>query len=158
MPIVCAIFVLSSCVSNRVNVEPNSEEYSQIIDTPVYIKKASNKDLNTYENELDQCIKTSNIRVNRSSKVGIGFGSYLAVSGLYIINTASGAFAPIAVAAGTVGGILGGSTIIATKATEEFREYASLETCLERQGHEVIFYDARKVKKQKSINKDHVKQ
>ena len=68
-------------------------------------------------------------------------------SGLYTIATASGVFAPIAVVAGTVGGILGGSTIIVTKATEEFREYASLENCLERQGHEVVFYDARKVKK-----------
>ena len=143
----CTTFVLSSCVSNTVNVKPNSKEYSQLIDTPVYIKRASDTDLNTYTNELDQCIKASNIKVNRSSKVGIGFGSYLALGGLYTIATASGVFAPIYVAAGTVGGILGGSTIIVTKATEEFREYASLENCHERQGHEVVFYDARKVKK-----------
>mgnify|MGYP000059996012 CR=1 FL=1 len=143
----CITFVLSSCVSNTVNVKPDSEEYSQLIDTPVYIKRASDTDLNTYTNELDQCIKASNIKVNRSSKVGIGFGSYLALGGLYTIATASGVFAPIYVAAGTVGGILGGSTIYVTNATKEFREYSGLEKCLEKKGHDVIFYDARKVKK-----------
>ena len=143
----CITFFLSSCISNTVNVKPNSEEYSQLIDTPVYIKRASDTDLNTYTNELNQCIKASNIKANRSSKVGVGVGSIWVASGLYTIATASGVFAPIALLAGTLGSIVGGSTIIATKATEEFRDYASLENCLERQGHEVIFYDARKVKK-----------
>ena len=55
-------------------------------------------------------------------------------------------FAPIAIAAGTAGTLVGGSTIIVTKATGEYREYAGLEDCLERQGHDVIFYDARKAK------------
>jgi len=146
----CFMFTLSSCVSNTVNIKPDTEEYSHLVDTPVYIKKSSDTDLGTYENELDECIKTSNTRVNRSSKVGIGFGSYLALGGLYTIATASGVFAPIYVAAGTVGGILGGSTIFVTRATKEFREYSSLENCLERQGHDVVFYDDSKTKKDKS--------
>jgi len=29
-------------------------------------------------------------------------------------------------------------------ATEEFREFRSLENCLEYKGHEVVFYDANK--------------
>ena len=99
----CSVFILSSCVSNTINVKPNTEEYSQLIDTPVYIKRSSDKDINTFEGELDECIKTSNTRVNRSSKVGIGLGSYLALGGLYTIATASGVFAPIYVAAGAVG-------------------------------------------------------
>ena len=107
----CSIFILSSCVSNTINVKPNTEEYSQLVDTPVYIKRSSDKDINTFERELDECIKTSNTRVNRSSKVGIGFGSYLALGGLYTIATASGVFAPIYVSAGTVGGVLGLSLI-----------------------------------------------
>jgi len=143
----CTTFVLSSCVSNTINVKPDSEEYLQLVDTPVYVKRSSDADLYTFENELDECIKTSNNRVNTSSKVGIGFGSYLALGGLYTIATASGVFAPIYVAAGTVGGILGGSTIYVTNATKEFREYSGLEKCLEKKGHDVIFYDARKVKK-----------
>lgn len=146
----CSIFVLSSCVSNTINIKPNTEEYSQLVDTPVYIKRSSDKDIDTFESELDECIKTSNTRVNRSSKVGIGFGSYLALGGLYTIATASGVFAPIYVAAGTVGGVLGGSTIFVTRATKEFREYSSLENCLERQGHEVVFYDDSKAKEDKS--------
>ena len=149
-PFFCSVFILSSCVSNTVNVKPNTEEYSQLVDTPVYIKKSSDKDINTFEGELDECIKTSNTRVNRSSKVGIGLGSYLALGGLYTIATASGVFAPIYVAAGTVGGVLGGSTIFVTRATKEFREYSSLENCLERQGHDVVFYDDGKAKKDKS--------
>ena len=144
---VCITFVLSSCVSNTVDVKPNSEEYSQLIDTPVYIKRASDTDLNTYTNELNQCIKASNIKANRSSKVGVGVGSIWAASGLYTIATASGVFAPFAILAGTIGSIVGGSTIIVSNATEEFREYSNLENCLERQGHDVIFYDVRKVKK-----------
>lgn len=144
---ICIACVLSSCASNTVNSKPNAEEYSHLIDTPVYIKRASETDLNTYTNELDQCIRASNIKANRSSKVGIGVGSIWAASGLYTIATASGVFAPFAVLVGTIGTIVGGSTIIVTNATEEFREYSSLENCLERQGHDVIFYDARKVKK-----------
>ena len=92
-------------------------------------------------NELNECIKISNIKVNRSSKVGIGFGSYFALGGLITIATASGPFAPIYVAAGTAGSILGGSAIFATKATKEYREYTGLEKCLEKKGHDVIFYD-----------------
>ena len=110
----------------------------------MYIKKAADTDLDTYEIELDECIQSSNIKVDRSSKVGIGLGSYFLVGGLYTLVTASGVFAPIAVAAGTAGGILGGSTIFATMATEEFREFRSLENCLEYRGHEVVFYDANK--------------
>ena len=49
-----------------------------------------------------------------------------------------------------MGGVLGGSTIFVTKATKEFREYSSLESCLEKQGHDVVFYDDSKVEKDKS--------
>ena len=136
--------VLSSCVSNTVHVRPDSQAYQQLNASPVYIKKAVDTGRDTYEIELDECIKSSNTKVDRSSKVGIGFGSYFLVGGLYTIVTASGVLAPIAVAAGTAGGILGGSTIFATMATEEFREYRSLENCLEDKGHEVVFYDAKK--------------
>ena len=142
----CITFVLSSCVSNTINVKPDSEEYLQLVDTPVYVKRSSDTDLYAFENELDECIKTANNKANRSSKAGVGFGSYLALGGLYIITTASGVFAPIYVAAGTVGGVLGGSTIFVTNATKEFREYSGLEKCLEKKGHDVIFYDAKKAK------------
>jgi hypothetical protein len=127
-----------------VHVRPDSQAYQQLNASPVYIKKAVDTGRDTYEIELDECIKSSNTKVDRSSKVGIGFGSYFLVGGLYTIVTASGVLAPIAVAAGTAGGILGGSTIFATMATEEFREYRSLENCLEDKGHEVVFYDAKK--------------
>ena len=140
------LLVLSSCVSNTINVKPDSEEYLQLVDTPVYVKRSSDTDLYAFENELDECIKTANNKANRSSKVGVGFGSYLALGGLYIITTASGVFAPIYVAAGTVGGVLGGSTIFVTNATKEFREYSGLEKCLEKKEHDVIFYDAKKAK------------
>ena len=140
------LFVLSSCVSNTINVKPDAEEYLQLVNTPVHVKRSSDTDLYAFENELDECIKTSNNRANRSSKFGIGFGSYLALGGLYTIATASGVFAPIYVAAGTVGGVLGGSTIFVTNATKEFREYSGLEKCLEKKGHDVIFYDAKKSK------------
>ena len=126
------LFVLSSCVSNTINVKPDAEEYLQLVNTPVYVKRSSDTDLYVFENELDECIKKSNNRANRSSKFGIGFGSYLALGGLYTIATASGVFAPIYVAAGTVGGVLGGSTIFVTNATKEFREYSGLEKCLRK--------------------------
>ena len=45
-----------------------------------------------------------------------------------------------------MGGVLGGSTIFVTNATKKFREYSGLEKCLEKKGHEVIFYDAKKGK------------
>ena len=45
-----------------------------------------------------------------------------------------------------MGGVLGGSTIFVTNATKKFREYSGLEKCLEKKGHDVIFYDAEKSK------------
>ena len=75
------LFVLTSCVSNTINVKSDAEEYLQLVDMPVYVKKSFDTDLYAFENELDECIKTSNNRANRSSKVGIGFGSYLALGG-----------------------------------------------------------------------------
>ena len=141
-----SLLVLSSCVLNTVNLKPSPDEYSNLIDTPVYVKKAPDTDLIDYQNELDQCRTASGIKANRMSKVGIGFGSYLALGGLYTIATASGVFAPIYVAAGTVGGVLGGTTIFVTNATKEFREYSGLEKCLEKKGHDVVFYDAKKAK------------
>ena len=141
-----SLLLLSSCVSNSVSVKPDKTEYSHLVNTPVYIKRATDTDLETYEIELDQCLKASAKRADTSSKIGVGVGSVWLVSGLYAVATASGIFAPIAIAAGTAGTLVGGSTIIVTKATEEYREYAGLEDCLERQGHDVIFYDARKTK------------
>ena len=142
----CLIFVLASCVSNAINVRPNLKEYQELDTYPVYIKKAADKNSDAYRNELDECIVSSNIKVNRSSKIGLGFGSYLALGGLYTIATASGVFSPIYVAAGTAGSILGGSAIYATQATKEYRAYMGLEKCLEEKGHDVIFYDEKKEK------------
>ena len=143
--ILSSLLLLSSCISNSVSVKPDKTEYFQLVDTPVYIKRAADTDLETYEIELDQCLIASATKTTRSSKIGMGVGSVWLVSGLYAVATASGIFAPIAIAAGTVGTIAGGSTIIVTQATEEYREYAGLEDCLERLGHDVVFYDARKV-------------
>ena len=141
-----SLLLLSSCVSNSVSVKPDKTEYSHLVNTPVYIKRATDTDLETYEIELDQCLKASEKKTDLSSKIGVGVGSVWLASGLYAVAIASGIFAPIAIAAGTAGTLVGGSTIIVTKATEEYREYAGLEDCLERQGHDVIFYDARKTK------------
>ena len=39
------IFVLSSCASNSINVKPDAEEYLQLVNTPVYVKRSSDTDL-----------------------------------------------------------------------------------------------------------------
>ena len=137
-----SLIAMSSCVLNTANVKPSPDEYSNLIDTPVYVKKAPDKDMATYQNELNQCRSESGIRANRMSKVGVGVGSWWMLSGLYVMATASGWLAPIAVTAGTMGSIVGGSTILVTTATEDYREYQSLERCLEVKGHDVIFYNA----------------
>ena len=140
--IILSLIAMSSCVLNTANVKPSPDEYSNLIDTPVYVKKAPDTDLIDYQNELDQCRTSSGIKASRMSKVGVGVGSWWMLSGLYVIATASGWLAPIAVTAGTMGSIVGGSTILVTTATEDYREYQSLESCLEGKGHDVIFYDA----------------
>lgn len=140
--IILSLIAMSSCVLNTANVKPSPDEYSNLIDTPVYVKKSPDTDLIDYQNELDQCRTSSGIKANRMSKVGVGVGSWWMLSGVYVIATASGVLAPIAIAAGTVGSIVGGSTILVTTATEDYREYQSLEKCLEDKGHDVIFYDA----------------
>ena len=54
-----SLLLLSSCVSNSVSVKPDKTEYSHLVNTPVYIKRATDTDLETYEIELDQCLKAS---------------------------------------------------------------------------------------------------
>tara|TARA_B100001115_G_C15490313_1_gene231684 strand:+ start:357 stop:518 length:162 start_codon:yes stop_codon:yes gene_type:complete len=49
------------------------------------------------------------------------------------------------------GSSLRGSIIFVTKANKEFGEYSDLENCLEKQWHDVIFYDDSKAKRIKSI-------
>ena len=46
------LFVLSSCVSNAINVKPDAEEYLQLVDMPAYVKKSFDTDLYNFENEL----------------------------------------------------------------------------------------------------------
>ena len=140
-----SLISMSSCLLNTANIKPSPDEYGNLIDTPVYVKKAPDKDVATYQNDLNQCRGKSDIKANRMSKFGIGVGSWWMLSGLYVIATASGWLAPIAVTAETMGSIVGGSTILVTTATEDYREYQSLERCLEGKGHDVIFYDATKV-------------
>ena len=72
--VIYSLFVLSSCVSNSVNVKPNPKEYSHLANSPVYIKRAVDTDLETYELELDQCIKVSATKTDVSSKIGVGVG------------------------------------------------------------------------------------
>lgn len=81
--------------------------------------------LNTYEVELAECIKTSNIKGNRSSKDGISPGSYFLAKGFDAIVTACGGLATIAVVAGS---ILRSSLIFVVKVTEDFRDVVILRT------------------------------
>jgi hypothetical protein len=80
--LLCLVPVLSSCVSNTVHVRPDPQEHQQLKASPVYIKKAPDTSLDVHEIELGECIKSSNTKADRSSKVGIGLGSYFLVGGL----------------------------------------------------------------------------
>ena len=72
--ILSSLLLLSSCISNSVSLKPDKTEYSQLVDTPVYIKRAGDTDLETYEIELDQCLIASATETTRSSKIGVGGG------------------------------------------------------------------------------------
>ena len=140
------ICILSSCVSNTIKERPSNEEFFHITDTPVYVAKSSEVDQSIFDEDLSNCLKSAKNKADASDKLGTGLGSAFVVTGLYTIVTASGVFAPIAVVGGYMGAIAGGGAIWATKATGEYREYSNLEVCLERLGHNVVFFDARKQK------------
>ena len=53
---------MSSCLLNTANIKPSPDEYSNLIDTPVYVKKAPDKDVATYQNDLNQCRSESDIK------------------------------------------------------------------------------------------------
>ena len=52
--IILSLIAMSSCVLNTANVKPSPDEYSNLIDTPVYVKKAPDKDEATYQNHINQ--------------------------------------------------------------------------------------------------------
>ena len=132
--VICSLFVLSSCVSNSVNVKPNPKEYSHLANSPVYIKRAVDTDLETFELELDQCMEASATKTDISSKIGVGVGSVWLAAGLYGLATASGIFAPIAVAAGTVGTIAGGSALLLPRPLRSTESMLALKIVLRDRG------------------------
>ncbi len=69
--LLCLVPVLSSCVSNTVHVRPDPQEYQQLGASPVYIKKAADTELDTYEIELNECIKSSNTTWIGPQKLGL---------------------------------------------------------------------------------------
>ena len=90
---------------------------------------------------MSSCISSSKDKVNISTKVGTGTGAIILANGLYGVATATGFLAPIIVVGGSVLALVGGGAIWATQATGENRKYLNIENCLEKRGHDVIFYN-----------------
>ena len=131
---------LSACISNTIIDEQRKDNYFNVINTPIYVSKAANITQEVFEDELSSCISSSKDKVNISTKVGTGAGAFILANGLYGVATATGFLAPIIVVGGSVLALVGGGAIWATKATGENRKYLSIENCLEKRGHDVIFY------------------
>ena len=131
---------LSACISNTIIDEQRKDNYFNVINTPIYVSKAANIAQEVFEDELSSCISSSENKVNISTKVGTGAGAFILANGLYGVATATGILAPIIVVGGSVLALVGGGAIWATKATGENRKYLSIENCLEKRGHDVIFY------------------
>ena len=75
------------------------------------------------------------------------------MGGLYALVTVTRFLATISLAAGMAGNILWGFDNRRCEATEEFREYGTLEKYLEDEVHEVVFFMIQKHKKKKKAYK-----
>ena len=137
---------LSACISNTIIDEQNKDNYFNVINTPIYVFKAANITQEVFEDELSSCISSSKDKVNISTKVGTGTGAIILANGLYGVATATGFLAPIIVVGGSVLALVGGGAIWATQATGENRKYLNIENCLEKRGHDVIFYNEKSSK------------
>ena len=137
---------LSACISNTIIDEQSKDNYFNVINTPIYVSKAANITQEVFEGELSSCISSSKDKVNISTKVGTGTGAIILANGLYGVATATGFLAPIIVVGGSVLALVGGGTIWATQATGENRKYLNIENCLEKRGHDVIFYNEKSSK------------
>ncbi len=137
---------LSACISNTIIDEQSKDNYFNVINTPIYVFKAANITQEVFEDELSSCISSSKDKVNISTKVGTGTGAIILANGLYGVATATGFLAPIIVVGGSVLALVGGGTIWATQATGENRKYLNIENCLEKRGHDVIFYNEKSSK------------
>lgn len=139
--ILSAFLILSGCVSNTVIERPSQDNYFQIINTPIYVLKAANVNQSRFDEDISKCILSSKDKVNLTNKFGTGVGATIMASGLYgIVTAGSGFFGPLAVLGGSVIALAGGGAIWATQATGIYREYSNIETCLENQGYDVVFY------------------
>ena len=132
---------LSACISNTIIDEQKKDNYFNVINAPIYVSKAANITQEVFEDELSSCISSSENKVNITTKVGTGTGAIILANGLYGVATATGFLAPIILVGGSVLALVGGGAIWATKATGENRKYLSIENCLEKRGHDVIFYN-----------------
>lgn len=137
---------LSACISNTIIDEQSKDNYFNVINTPIYVFKAANITQEVFEDELSSCISSSKDKVNISTKVGTGTGAIILANGLYGVATATGFLAPIIVVGGSVLALVGGGAIWATQATGENRKYLNIENCLEKRGHDVIFYNEKSSK------------
>ena len=137
---------LSACISNTIIDEQRKDNYFNVINTPIYVFKAANITQEVFEDELSSCISSSKDKVNISTKVGTGTGAIILANGLYGVATATGFLAPIIVVGGSVLALVGGGAIWATQATGENRKYLNIENCLEKRGHDVIFYNEKSSK------------
>ena len=137
---------LSACISNTIIDEQSKDNYFNVINTPIYVFKAANITQEVFEDELSSCISSSKDKVNITTKVGTGTGAIILANGLYGVATATGFLAPIIVVGGSVLALVGGGAIWATQATGENRKYLNIENCLEKRGHDVIFYNEKSSK------------
>jgi hypothetical protein len=141
----CISLVTGCAIKQTSNV--SIEDYTNIENTPVYILNnppLQPEDLNA---DILSCTDTTEHRLKVENGILKTTGGLTAATGiisLVSIAASGGILAPLFIPVYATMTAIGGGLYVSANATETYREYTTMEKCLERQGYEVVFISTEK--------------
>ena len=135
------ISLLTGCVIKKTSNVP-IEDYTNIAGTPVYILNNPAPEPEALHAHVLSCTDSTEHRlkiVNGILKTTGGLTAATGILSLVSISASGGILAPLFIPIYATMTAIGGGLYVSANATETYREYTTMEKCLERQGYEVVF-------------------
>lgn len=140
------VILLTGCaIQNTSNV--TIQDYTNIENTPVYILNNPPLEPQVLNDDVLSCTDTTEHKVKMENGILKTAGGLTAATGivsLVSIAASGGILAPLFIPVFATMTAIGGGLYVSANATETYREYTTMEKCLEQQGYEVVFISTKK--------------
>ena len=137
------LLLLSSCSLNELKSTPGETNIFNIKDTPAYIVMNDEINMDVLLSDISRCKEKFDVNTTAISRVIKTFGGYTGLVGAFAvidILTTGGALFQILVLPTSLIAIAGWSLYSSADALSALGQYKNLETCLENNGYDVVFY------------------